>query len=65
MTQNVVRLPDRNRPDELGRIVNADALDALLARARRLAATPGLDPEHRALARAGRIVLGLEREVEA
>jgi hypothetical protein len=36
------------------------ALDALLARARHLAATPGLDPEHRTLAWAGRFVLGLE-----
>lgn len=60
MTQNIVRLPDQNRPDELGRIVDVDKLDALLARARRLAATPGLDAEHRALARAGRFVLGLE-----
>jgi hypothetical protein len=35
-------------------------LEAMRTRARYLAATPGLSPEHRALARAGRIVLGLE-----
>lgn len=40
-------------------------LNELRRRARRLAATGGLDVEHRTLARAGRIVLGLEREVGA
>jgi hypothetical protein len=40
-------------------------LEAMRTRARRLAATPGLDAERRALALAGRIVLGLAPEVRA
>lgn len=40
-------------------------LEAMRTRARHLAATPGLDAEHRTLALAGRIVLGLAPEVRA
>lgn len=42
-----------------------DELEALRTRARHLAAVQGLDVEHRTLALAGRIVLGLAPEVRA
>lgn len=43
----------------------ARELEALRTRARHLAAVQGLDVEHRTLALAGRIVLGLAPEVRA
>lgn len=68
-----VRIEDS--PGGLGRIVDLDALavlkiqadelEALRTRARHLAAVQGLDVEHRTLALAGRIVLGLAPEVRA
>lgn len=60
-TTEVVRPADE--PGELGRVLDLawlDELHTLRARARRLAATPGLSAVDLARAHAGRYLLGLE-----